>query len=174
MKFRAAEVDDSATIDALLDRCFGSDRQLRTAYRLRCGATAILGPTMVVIERGQLIASVQYWPVVLVDGAGARQVLTLLGPIGVAPQARGRGVGAALMQQSLVVADAIHCGAIVLIGDLDYYARFGFAATATVDWQLPGPVDQNRVLLRNPGKIVLPAKAQLLADADTYIAPVTV
>lgn len=174
MQFRAAAPGDSTAIDQLLDRCFGSDRHQRTAYLLRRGAAPIAGPTMVVHEAGRLIASVQYWPVALVDAAGKVTPLTLLGPIGVDPDQRGRAIGVALMHRSLAVADAQHGPPVVLIGDLDYYVRFGFDARATQGWVLPGPVDQARVLLRNPQHVPLPAEARLLACADAYIGAPTV
>ena len=170
MQFAAAGVDDAASIDHLLDKCFGTDRHQRTAYLLRRGAQPIAGPTMVVREHGQIIASVQYWPVALVNDAGRPYALTLLGPIGVDPDQRGRGIGVELMHKSLAVADALGCGPVVLIGDVEYYTRFGFSADATAGWKLPGPVEQHRVLLRNPGRVNLPKVARLLACADAYIA----
>lgn len=174
MQFCAVTPNDLPHIEVLLDQCFGSDRQQRTAYRLRLGSTPIEGPTMVVRELGQIIASVQYWPVSLEDSSGRRVNLTLLGPIGVAPEARGRGVGVELIQHTLSIADAQNYGPIVLIGDAGYYGRFGFEGGATQLWSLPGPVDQHRVLLRNPARFDLPDEARLVAITDTGIVAPTV
>jgi len=170
MQFCATVAADLPSIEALLDRCFGPDRHKRTAYQLRHDAAPISGPTMVMREHGQIVATVQYWPVVLDGACGHRFNLTLLGPIGVAPELRGRGFGVALMKHSLSVADTQNCGPIVLIGDVEYYGRFGFSAAHTKRWCLPGPVEQHRVLLRNLNQIELPLDANLVASIDTYIA----
>ena len=49
---------------------------------------------------------------------------------------------------TLAAADAGGAPPILLIGDAPFYGRFGFAAAATAGWQLPGPVDRARLLLR--------------------------
>jgi predicted N-acetyltransferase YhbS len=36
----------------------------------------------------------------------------------------------------------------VLIGDPEYYGRFGFTAEATAGWEVPGPVERRRLLAR--------------------------
>ena len=39
--------------------------------------------------------------------------------------------------------------ALMLIGDPEYYARFfGFDASRTAGWRLPGPVERHRLLAR--------------------------
>ncbi|MGL4543348.1 MAG: GNAT family N-acetyltransferase [Polymorphobacter sp.] len=135
---------------------------------MRADASPLAGPTCIVRERGQVIASVQYWPVRLIDREGLSHGLTLLGPIGVLPSARGRGIGIGLMQHSIAIADRLGRNTIVLIGDLEYYGRFGFSADATQQWQLPGPVEHHRVLLRNPAGIELPIVADLVAEDAGY------
>lgn len=49
-----------------------------------------------------------------------------LGPLGVSPTHQRRGVGAALMHAVVGAADALGFDVVVLLGHLDYYARFGF------------------------------------------------
>jgi putative acetyltransferase len=53
-----------------------------------------------------------------------------LGPIGVLPTHQGRGAGWALMHAVLGAADALGEPAVVLLGDPNYYARFGFVPAA--------------------------------------------
>ena len=38
---------------------------------------------------------------------------------------------------------------LMLIGDPEYYAQFGFDAEATGQWRLPGPFEQRRLLARD-------------------------
>lgn len=49
-----------------------------------------------------------------------------LGPIGVDPALHGKGIGSALMHAAIAAADARDEPMIVLLGDPDYYRRFGF------------------------------------------------
>ncbi len=49
-----------------------------------------------------------------------------LGPLAVAPDEQGRGVGGALMHAVLGAADALREPLVVLLGHADYYPRFGF------------------------------------------------
>ncbi len=125
----ALEKVDHAAIEALLDRAFGPDRHGRTAYRLREGARAIPGPSLAAIEDGKLVGTIQYWPVAFTrdeGGMGCGIVpLTLLGPVAVEPGRQRDGIGRLLMTASLeAAARAGLDGAIMLIGDPEYYGRF--------------------------------------------------
>lgn len=127
-------------IEALLDRAFGRDRKARTAYRLREGATALRDLSFAAWRGGDLAGTLQSWPVMLDDAA-----LTMVGPVAVEPELQGQGVGAALMRALLAAAgDA----PLMMIGDPDYYARYGFTAERTGGWRLDGLVEPNRLLAR--------------------------
>ena len=49
-----------------------------------------------------------------------------LGPLGILPDAQGRGVGTALVHALLAVAEACDERLVALLGDPGYYRRFGF------------------------------------------------
>ena len=53
------------------------------------------------------------------------------------------------MERAIGVCREQGYAAVILVGDLDYYERFGFKPTGDGRFQLPGPVDQNRVLIRD-------------------------
>ncbi|MFT3977580.1 MAG: N-acetyltransferase, partial [Sphingomonas bacterium] len=147
----ALEEADHAAIEALLDRAFGPDRHGRTAYRLREGARAIPELSLAAIEDGKLVGTIQYWPVAFTrddDMGGGIVPLTLLGPVAVEPGRQRDGIGRMLMTASLeAAARAGLDGAIMLIGDPEYYGRFfGFTAERTAGWRLPGPVERHRLL----------------------------
>src|SRR3546814_18118699 len=47
--------------------------------------------------------------------------------------------------------------AIMLIGDAEYYGMFGFDASHARQWDLPGPFERHRLLVRVPAGVKLPA-----------------
>ncbi len=49
-----------------------------------------------------------------------------LGPISVAPEYQGRGVGSRFMQEALRILREKDAAGCVLLGDPGYYSRFGF------------------------------------------------
>ncbi len=144
MTARTADLPDIA---ALLDDRFGPSRHERTAYRLRDGVEALPELCLVARDADGLAGSVQCWPLVLDGEDGARR-LVLLGPVAVARRAEGLGLGSRLMTAVLALADAAACSPQLLIGDASFYGRFGFVAGAGLHWQLPGPVERERLLLR--------------------------
>lgn len=55
-----------------------------------------------------------------------------VGPVAVAPEAQGRGVGSALMRELLARASVCGERVAVLLGDPAYYERFGFVPAGTL------------------------------------------
>lgn len=145
-----AGAEHDADIELLLDEAFGHDRHARTAYRLREGAQPITDLCFVALrDDGSLAGSVQCWPVALTSAAtGDVDEITLLGPIAVARSSRGAGIGGKLICAALTAAAATGRNAVLLVGDADYYGRFGFSSDATGGWSMPGPVEQNRLLAK--------------------------
>jgi predicted N-acetyltransferase YhbS len=147
-------------IDLLLDAAFGADRHNKTAYRLREQSTAIAPLSFAISDNHKLIASIQCWPV-QIEGAK----LVLVGPVAVHPAHQNAGHGRKLMQTMLEAAHKSGDPAMVMVGDPEYYARFGFTAELTAGWELPGPWDAHRLLARNIAEHPLP-KTGMLGRAD--------
>lgn len=141
---------DGNAIEALLDRAFGSDRHGRTAYRLRAGTVAIPSLSFAALADGALVGAIQCWPVAFTADDGRVVPLVLLGPVAVEPGRQRDGIGRMLMTACLDAAAREGLdGAIMLIGDPEYYGRFfGFTAEYTAGWRLPGPVERHRLLAR--------------------------
>lgn len=137
-------------IDSLLDDRFGPARRNRTAYRLRDRSDVLPAYSFVAMDGDTLLGSLQCWPIRLKSVGGARQPMILLGPVAVAAAREGKGIASALMRTSLAALDADNSPPVLLIGDAPFYGRFGFSAAATRHWELPGPVDHDRLLLRGP------------------------
>ena len=132
---------DVVAREALLDICFGSNRELRTCQRLRDGRTPAEDLALSAIAGGRLVGSLRLWHV----SAGGVPAL-VLGPLAVDPSCRRLGIGGALINRALATAAARGHGAVILLGDAPYYARFGFSALRTGELSLPGPFERGRLL----------------------------
>jgi predicted N-acetyltransferase YhbS len=144
---RAERASDVVAREALLDACFGVNRHTRTCQRLRDGRAPAEGLALSVVRQGRLVGTVRLWHV----SAGGVPAL-VLGPLAVDASCRELGVGAALMNHALAAARALGHGAVILLGDAPYYARFGFSGRKTHELSLPGPFERDRLLgleLRN-------------------------
>ncbi|ATY31727.1 GNAT family N-acetyltransferase [Sphingomonas psychrotolerans] len=147
-----AAVDPEA-VEALLDRAFGPERRTRTAYRIRGGTLPVPELSFAALDSAEkLLGTIQCWPVALACDGGDAAPLVMVGPVAVEPERQQGGIGRALMERMLdAVPDctAPGCGALMLIGDPEYYGRFfGFTAERTSGWRLPGPFEPRRLLAR--------------------------
>ena len=136
-------------VEALLDAAFGTDRFGRTAYRIREGRDALPALSFAAVEDGALVGTIQCWPVAHLAADGTETPLVMVGPVAVRPDVQRGGHGRALMAHMLAAAESAADGALMMIGDPEYYGRFfGFTADATGAWDLPGPFEKRRLLAR--------------------------
>ncbi len=154
---------DPALVEALLDRAFEPDRHKRTAYKVREGTDWLPGLSFAAIdETDHLVGTIQCWPVALTDPQGRAHPMIMVGPVAVLPEHQGQGYGKALMTASLAALSPQAPLPQVMIGDPEYYGRFwGFTNEYTGQWQLPGPFEQRRLLVRCSNPAVLPEQGML-------------
>ncbi|HXH17205.1 MAG TPA: N-acetyltransferase [Sphingomonas sp.] len=161
---------DPTAVESLLDRAFGPDRFRRTAYAIRGTAEAIAALSFAAVEDDVLVGSIQCWPIALIDD-GQQMPLIMLGPVAVEPTHQGDGIGRQLMTYALDAAKRHdQDGALMLIGDPDYYGRFfGFSAERTAHWRAPGPVERHRLLASGAA---VPDRAGMLGPRVPVVASV--
>ena len=145
----AEQPQDFAAREALLDRAMGPGRKRKSSEKLRRGRRPSEGLAFVARGAdGRIVGTVRLWDVAFETAAGvARQSRALLlGPLAVEPGLKGGGVGSALMRHAIAEAARLGHGAILLVGDAPYYARFGFSANKTGRLSMPGPYERHRFL----------------------------
>lgn len=140
---RLSRAEDATLIENLHEEAFGPGRFARTAYRVREQAPES-GFGLTAWRDGVLAGTVHFTPVTI----GRRGGAMMLGPLAVAPCFKAQGYGRWLVEEG--VARAAACGAtlVILVGDLPYYARMGFARVPAGQITLPGPVAPERLLAR--------------------------
>lgn len=142
MSIEAESAGDVTAREMLLDRAMGPGRKRKSSEKLRRGRLPAEGLAFVARdEGGRVVGTVRLWNV----DAGGRAAL-LLGPLAVDPSVKSGGIGSALMRLAIAEAARRGHGAILLVGDAPYYARFGFSAEKTDRLSMPGPFEKHRFL----------------------------
>jgi predicted N-acetyltransferase YhbS len=157
---REEKIADVAAREALLDEAYGAARFAKTSERLREGRLPASGLSLVAVDSRRLVGTVRLWNIVAGPGCDA----LLLGPLAVHPDYRNRGIGTTLMRRAIARARLAGHAAILLIGDLAYYGRFGFSAASTGALWMPGRYERDRLL-------ALELKPGALAGARGLIGP---
>ena len=152
---------DGAAIEDLLDAAFGVDRKQRTAYLLRQDIDFIPALSFGLMNADGLVGSIQCWPVQLKEHQFS---LVLVGPVAVSPAHQNKGIGRKLMHAALDAAALQGDVPMMMIGDPEYYERFGFFAGEGAGWQLPGPCEPKRLLVRNVHGIAIPESGMISPD----------
>ena len=82
-----------------------------------------LSISLVAEDGGNIVGHVSLSPVTVSDGANSWYGL---GPISVLPNKQGEGIGSALMEAAICELNVLEANGCVVLGDPDYYHRFGF------------------------------------------------
>ena len=143
LRIRDERAADFSAREKLLDASFGAARRKKTSERLRENRLPAAGLALAAVEGGQLVGTLRLWHV---DAGSAACPALLLGPLAVAASHRSQGLGTRLICEALYRALARGHDAVLLVGDLAYYERFGFSRALTTGLDLPGPVDRARFL----------------------------
>ena len=133
--------DQITARENLLDRVMGEVRFRRASERMREGRLPAISLNAV-DRNGNVIGTVRLWHV----KAEGMQDALMLGPLAVDPACQGHGIGGALMKAALAHAKKAAFSAVVLVGDSEYYARFGFNASLAENLSMPGPFERHRLL----------------------------
>lgn len=130
--------------NALLDCAMGPRWRKKSSEKLRRGRLPAEGLALVARDdAGTVVGTVRLWEVTAGEGGPAA---LLLGPLAVDPALKSAGVGSKLMLRAIAEAARLGHGAILLVGDEPYYARFGFSAEKTASLAMPGPYEPHRFL----------------------------
>jgi GNAT superfamily N-acetyltransferase len=155
---RSETAADRVAREDLLESAFGPTRFEKTCERLREGRLPAVA--LVAEVGGRIVGSVRLWAV----AAGPGRPALVLGPLAVDGASRRAGIGARLVATALNQAAAGGHGAVLLVGDAPYYARFGFTAALTGALWMPGPVERERFL-------AVELQAGSLAGARGLVSP---
>ena len=129
----------SLGVEQLLDRVFGAERREKASYLYRENVAPLAPLSWVALdgasEQPRLVGAIRYWPI-LVGETGHPALL--LGPLAILPELAGKGIGRALTVRSHEIAAEMDHDLVLLVGDYDYYKRFGFVPGTPYGFVMPG------------------------------------
>ncbi len=96
--------------------------------------------SLVAEREGRLVGHVLFTAVELV-GAGAPVECSILAPLAVLPEVQGTGVGRGLIEAGCRMLAERGGSLVFVLGDPDYYGRFGFEAAIPVGLEAPYSIE---------------------------------
>lgn len=126
VKIRAEQPGDVEAISRITELAFRScpygnhTEQYIIEELRRSGALSI---SLVAEVDTEIVGHIAFSPVEISDGS---KNWYALGPVSVTPQFQGQGIGKAIINAGLDILRSLEAEGCVLVGEPDFYARFGF------------------------------------------------
>ena len=136
--------NDHIEVERLLDLVFTPRRKLLSSYQLRNSANKVDNLCYVIKDNSKkVVGSIRFWNI-KIDNDSSRGLL--LGPLAVHPIYQSEGLGEKLVLNSIEQASADNWNWVILVGDVDYYSKFGFSRKLTRGISLGDGLDDTRLL----------------------------
>jgi predicted N-acetyltransferase YhbS len=154
---RSERPGDEAAIHALTDAAFQNEEdESRVVDDLRADPAAWVPELSIVAvdetDGGRIVGHCVTSVGTLVGEDGTERPILGLGPISVALDRQGEGIGGALVRETAARASAAGWPVIVLLGHATYYPRFGFEPARAIGIEPQRPwSDEHWMALRLPG-----------------------
>jgi putative acetyltransferase len=120
---RAETPDDHDIIRQIVDEAFGDTITSKIVDGIRESDRFVPGLSLLAVSEGQSLGHVISSYVDVVPGTS--RVLQV-GPLAVVPACQRQGIGTALMQETIRIADELGEPLLLIEGSPKYYGRFGF------------------------------------------------
>lgn len=117
---------DAVSIDSLLRRCFATAAEAELVQQLREDGLLTLG-VVATDDEGQVLGYAAFSPVTL-NGEDYQWVG--LAPLAVDQRVRGQELGKQLIYEGLDALNEFGYAAVVVVGDENFYGRYGFVSAA--------------------------------------------
>src|SRR5688572_31907855 len=119
---RPEKEQDMTAVRRVLEVAFPTPAEADLVERLRRGAKSVIA--LAADDDGEVVGHIVFSPLTLEPLAGA--IGLGLGPVAVLPDHEKHGVGRRLVQNGLAACRAWGAGFVTVLGDPEYYGRFGF------------------------------------------------
>lgn len=136
MQIHPAKPEQSQAIQQIYLNAFSSEENqlvAEVAKQLLRRAKEEKNFNFVAETNGQVVAHVAFSPVLTQTNC----IAYILAPLAVDPKFQRQGIGTKLVETALLYLNSIKVNIVLVYGDPDYYARFGFSAKAAKDYHAP-------------------------------------
>jgi putative acetyltransferase len=140
---RPERPEDAEAVHAVLVAAFGREAEARLVERLRASKRIVCA--MVAEEKGRVLGHVVFSRIEVESGDSAIPVLALA-PLAVLPAFQRLGIGSALVSAGLARCRELDHARVVVLGEPDYYTRFGFSPAADFGIRYPGDVPREALM----------------------------
>lgn len=130
---RESKTSDLPGLEVLYPAAFPDEDLLALVHDLAVEPNML---SLVLDQSGEIIGHVAFTPCTI---QGDRQPLALLGPLAIHPDWQKQGWGGALVREGLARLRKQGVTGVLVLGDPNYYGRFGFQAEAQITPPHPLP-----------------------------------
>jgi putative acetyltransferase len=123
MRIRTEEERDWVAVHAVNVSAFETTAEANLVDALRQEASPVV--SLVAEDAGTIVGHIMFSPVSLPGHADLK--IMGLAPMAVAPDYQRKGIGSALVRAGLEDCKHLGFGAVVVLGNSEYYPRFGFS-----------------------------------------------
>jgi putative acetyltransferase len=149
---RVEQAGDIPHIRDIVMHAFGQRAEADLVDRLRADGDALVS-LVAVAERGELVGHILFSRLPIERRKGRLTQAAALAPLAVRPEHQGKGIGSALVRSGIRACATRGLAAIVVVGDPNFYRRFGFSAEAARGLQSPYAGDACMALELQPGAL---------------------
>ena len=150
LTIRPEQPADRVAVREVLRQAFEADLEADLVERLWRDGDVITA--LVAEDAGSVVGHVLFSDLAL-QGARIGRRLVALAPLAVRPDHQGRGLGRALVEQGLDACRRVGVAGVFVLGEPDFYARFGFTARAALGVSSPFSGDAFMALPLRPGAL---------------------
>jgi putative acetyltransferase len=143
MEIRDQAKDDAEAVYRLVEMAFDGQAEADLVAELEGSGDVEFA--LVAEAEGQIIGQI------LFSRLQSPERSLALAPVSVVPDRQNTGVGSLLVRTGIERSRRKGWGAIFLLGEPDYYNRFGFATSTTAKFETPYPKDYFMALELRPG-----------------------
>ncbi len=142
VQVRREEARDFAAISNVHDLAFGNPPEGKLVESLRASGDLVLA--LCAESDGHIVGHAAFSRLHISDGAP--DLAVCLAPVGVLPVRHSQGIGTALIEEGLRALRQAGETLVFVLGDPDYYGRFGFSAAVARGFDAPWPGDAFQAL----------------------------
>ena len=166
MIVRAETPDDHDTIRRIVDEAFGDRITSKIVDGIRASDRFVPELSLVAVSERQSLGHVISSYVDVVPGTS--RVLQV-GPLAVVPLHQRQGIGTALMQETIRIADELGEPLLLIEGSPKYYGRFGFTRADAVGIEPPPEAHGPQYFMIRPLRAYDPTlRGRAVYPAETF------